>query len=178
MAIWLNNDIVLDALSRTSIEDYMEVYQHPSMLFSISKSQVPIDAAHAVQEISKLQSMDHQGIGLYFGIFHDNKFIGSCGLHSYREKERCIEVSYEVHPAYWGQGIATKALKKCIGIARERFNVRFVFAYTLLENVASHRVAEKAGMQAYSTVKHDIYFNDRWVDRKIYMWDYESENAS
>ncbi|KAK6791002.1 hypothetical protein RDI58_010083 [Solanum bulbocastanum] len=56
------------------------------------------------------------------------------------------DIGYAIAVEYWGQGIATKALKMAIPQVFNDFpQIVKIIAYAVLENKASHRVLEKAG---------------------------------
>ena len=65
-------------------------------------------------------------------------------------------IGYWVARDAWGRGIATRALKLLCGWARER-PLRLT---THPDNVASQRVAEKAGFRRVGTVTHEVPFQD------------------
>lgn len=164
----LKDNIRQDSLLLASSDEYMRMYQHPSMLLSISKELVPDSPERAWQEMLKLDSVKALGQGEYFGLYDKKRFIGTCGLHSFDSQANTIETSYEVHPEYWGQGIATLALSACIQLAFSKHAGITVLAYTLADNIISQRVAIKAGMQCVRFIHNDIYFNGSWRDRKVF----------
>ncbi len=59
---------------------------------------------------------------------------------SFPRDGRC-EVGYWIGRAFWGRGIATRA----VGLFLERLEERPVYAYVAKENTASRRVLEKCG---------------------------------
>lgn len=77
----------------------------------------------------------------------DNDFIGMCLLRIFEEGRDDIELGYSLHHNYWGKGIASEMagalLTRALSIRPETVFV----AVTELENIASQRVLEKAGMK-------------------------------
>ncbi len=78
---------------------------------------------------------------------NDNILLGYCGcsiiqLHG---KEQC-EVGYRIIPSCWGQGFATEALFASIDYAFAKLSFTRLVALIQPGNIASIRVAEKAGM--------------------------------
>jgi len=70
-------------------------------------------------------------------------FAGTIGFHTISSLNRTAELAYDLHPAYWGQGIAVTAAKALINWGmHERALVR-VQATVLDTNLASRRVLEK-----------------------------------
>ncbi|MDO4740617.1 MAG: GNAT family N-acetyltransferase [Eubacteriales bacterium] len=68
-------------------------------------------------------------------------FINDCGIDS-----ESAELGYVIHPAHWGQGYATEALRAVID-ELFRMGLRRVCAAHFAENTASARVMQKAGMR-------------------------------
>lgn len=52
-----------------------------------------------------------------------------------------------IHKNYWNQGLATEALKEIIQLVFESLNMNMLVALHDVENPASGRVMEKAGMK-------------------------------
>ncbi|XP_060218073.1 uncharacterized protein LOC132645233 [Lycium barbarum] len=62
------------------------------------------------------------------------------------DKDQAADIGYAIAVEYWGQGIATKALKMAIPKVFNDFpGIVKLQAFATLENKASHRVLEKAG---------------------------------
>jgi [ribosomal protein S5]-alanine N-acetyltransferase len=58
-----------------------------------------------------------------------------------------VSVGYVISPRYQGRGFATEALEHIVEVALAQPSIWRVWATTDVENVASARVMEKAGMQ-------------------------------
>jgi len=84
----------------------------------------------------------------------DNGLIGYCGCGFILldgKKER--EVGYRISRSCWGQGFATEAVRATIRYTFERLSFINLVALIQPDNIASIRVAEKAGMKhQYDTV--------------------------
>ena len=76
----------------------------------------------------------------------DDAFIGWAGL-SYLPEFDQIDLGYRLLPEYWGQGLATEASKAILRYGFEVLKLRRIVAIAMLENKASMRVMEKAGMR-------------------------------
>ena len=57
-----------------------------------------------------------------------------------------IEIGYRIREEYWGKGIATEVAKGLIRFSKDVLGIRKVIAFVNVENYASIRVLEKAGM--------------------------------
>lgn len=67
-----------------------------------------------------------------------------------------VEVGYGFLPAYWGQGLATEITHACLRIARDDVGLRSVVALAAMDNAASRKVLEKAGLRFDRQVQHAI----------------------
>lgn len=74
-------------------------------------------------------------------IVHDGQVVGSIG--SYEESGR-REVTYWIGRAYWGQGLATRALTAFL---EQTDTTRPIYARVAKDNLGSRRVLEKCGFR-------------------------------
>jgi len=72
--------------------------------------------------------------------------IGSIGLFVVNENDLCGDVAYCICKKYWGQGIVTEALKAVFNFAFEVIGFNRIETYHSINNPASGRVMQKAGM--------------------------------
>ncbi|CAI9118434.1 OLC1v1020005C1 [Oldenlandia corymbosa var. corymbosa] len=83
----------------------------------------------------------------YRAICLKNKPIGSISVWPFRGKDRCrAEIGYVLGSKYWGNGIATKAVKMATSfVFLEWPHLERLEGLVDVENVGSQRVLEKAG---------------------------------
>jgi RimJ/RimL family protein N-acetyltransferase len=77
----------------------------------------------------------------------DNVAIGTIGVKARPDATGTVEIGYDIVPEYWNRGYATEAAKALIGWAFSQLGVKRVVAECLIDNVASARVLQKAGMR-------------------------------
>lgn len=84
-----------------------------------------------------------------WGMFNktNNEFIGSCLLRPFVDEAGVVELGYSMDYKYWGKGIATEMAIAMVAHGFEDENVAQIAAVTTLENTASQRVLEKAGLK-------------------------------
>ena len=86
------------------------------------------------------------GFGLWILEDAGGAFVGDCGLTWQTvDGVEQLELGYHVLPAHQGRGLATEGAIACRELARAR-GVQRLIAIIRPENVASQRVAEKAGL--------------------------------
>jgi len=76
----------------------------------------------------------------------NGNFIGSCLLRPFNDQPGVLELGYSMEKSYWGKGIGTEMAKAMVNYAFTYENVKEVVGVTTLENTASQRVLEKAGL--------------------------------
>lgn len=78
-----------------------------------------------------------------------------------------VEIGYAIGKKYWNKGYTTEALEAVIEFLFER-GIHKVFCGHILENSASRRVMEKAGMEYEYTCKDAFYYHDKYSDVAYY----------
>jgi RimJ/RimL family protein N-acetyltransferase len=81
------------------------------------------------------------------------RLVGEGGLQ-YLENGPEIEVGWRMAPAVWGRGYATEAARAWLDAGLRELALDRVVAVVEPDNVASRRVAEKAGMTRAGTGRH------------------------
>ncbi len=86
------------------------------------------------------------GDNLQFAVVdEDGRLLGSCGLNHASEGRQTIEIGYWVAPWARRRGVATAAVRLLAGWALGALGFERVELYAAVDNVASRRVAVKAG---------------------------------
>ncbi len=82
-----------------------------------------------------------------WGIFNkaDNDFIGTCLLRPFTPENTQTELGYSIERKFWNQGIGTEMATAMVRYAFEKMSSQMVVAVTVIENIGSQRVLEKAG---------------------------------
>ncbi|MDB5080071.1 MAG: alanine acetyltransferase [Chloroflexi bacterium] len=81
--------------------------------------------------------------------------------------ETC-NLGYFLAEAYNGRGYSTRAVKRIIRFAFEELGLHRVFAATMINNIASQRVLEKAGFRREGTALRFLKINNRWEDHCMF----------
>jgi ribosomal-protein-alanine N-acetyltransferase len=92
------------------------------------------------------------------------RVIGFCGLvHPGGQVQ--AEIKYALRRDAWGQGFASEAAAGMIGHAASALGLREVIATTAPENLASHGVLGKAGLQ-----RAELRDNDDGSQTQVFRW--------
>jgi ribosomal-protein-alanine N-acetyltransferase len=89
-----------------------------------------------------------------WGMFdkNDHEFMGSCLLRPFDENPEAIELGYSIEHKYWGQGIGTEIAKAMVEHGFEGTSVPTIVGITTMDNIASQRVLEKAGLKRHDNM--------------------------
>jgi ribosomal-protein-alanine N-acetyltransferase len=127
-----------------------------------------IQEAEALVEIRA--SLFERGIGIRWVIAPKESpedIIGSCGYYKLDSGNRSVETGYDLHPAYWRQGIMTEALHAVIDFAYGDsffFSLNRIQALTYLNNDASIGLLKKLGFQEEGVRREAGYWKDQFHD--------------
>lgn len=83
-----------------------------------------------------------------WGMFdkQNEAFIGSCLLRPFGDEPGSIEIGYSLEKSCWSKGIATAMAQALVKYIFTFPDINEVVGITTLENVASQKVLEKAGL--------------------------------
>ena len=104
-----------------------------------------------------------------FCIAVDGKLAGSIGVTLRDDVYRkTAELGYFIGEEYWGQGIATEAIKQMVKYVQKKFDLVRIDADVFEFNKASMRALEKNGFHLESIRKKAAFKNNIIVDD--YVW--------
>jgi ribosomal-protein-alanine N-acetyltransferase len=92
-----------------------------------------------------------------WGMFNnaDGDFVGSCLLRSFNNEPGIIELGYSIERKYWGIGIGTEMAVAMVDHGFYDQNITEIVALTVLANIGSQRVLEKAGLKRIDNLFKD-----------------------
>jgi [ribosomal protein S5]-alanine N-acetyltransferase len=106
---------------------------------------------------------------LNFAIECEHKVVGSIGCvlkdDVYRKN---VEIGYFIGEPYWGNGIATAAVKEMLVYIQKQFNVIRIYAEVFEHNKASMEVLRKNGFYLESIRRKAAIKNNAIIDD--YIW--------
>ncbi len=89
-----------------------------------------------------------------------SRLLGATGLHPRTATPRAFEIGYWTRTSEAGKGIMTEAVRALTQYAFDQFDAVRVQIRADRENLASRRVAEKAGYVLEGIMRHDAVGND------------------
>ncbi|WP_442599943.1 GNAT family N-acetyltransferase [Neobacillus sp. D3-1R] len=124
----------------------------------------------ALDEISWYQSIFEKKTGIRWGITlkNHNEVIGSCGFLNRIPKHYRTEIGFELHKDYWGQSIASEALKAVCKYGFEKLNLQRIEALIEPPNLSSQRLVEKQGFIREGLLRNYEFTGGKFDD--LYMY--------
>lgn len=102
-------------------------------------------------------------------IEYNNIPVGVIGLINIDEKNKKAEYYITLgEEIYKGKGIATIATKKIIKYGFKNYNIEKIWLCVDAENKIARKLYEKVGFVLEGTLKKDIYFKGKMIDRCMY----------
>ena len=94
--------------------------------------------------------------------------LGMVSLHRIDWVRRCAGMGYWVRRSEWGRGIASEAARAVLEMAFRDCGLYRVEVHVALENKASQRVAERAGLLPEGVARGIEFVNGRYLDHMQY----------
>jgi len=111
-----------------------------------------------------------------FAIEKDGKLVGAIGANIGKDELRTnMEIGFWVGKPFWGQGIATEAVRLFVPYVFKKFPVQRVFAGVYDFNIPCMRVLQKAGFEEEAILKGAYIKEDKIGD--IYQYVVLRENV-
>ncbi|WP_405208641.1 GNAT family N-acetyltransferase [Aquimarina sp. LLG6339-5] len=105
-----------------------------------------------------------------FGIECNNELCGVISLIVQNDVyKKSAEIGYWVGQSYWGNGIATKAVKLITQYGLKKLNLIRIYAGIFENNIASMRALEKNGYQKEGVFRKAIIKNGETLDEHRYF---------
>jgi len=96
------------------------------------------------------------------------QFIGGIGL-TIEPRFNRAEAGYWVGKPFWNQGVATEALRAVLAFGFDTLALHKIFATHLVENLASGKVMQRAGMQWEAELHQHVRKNGQYFDLMQYQ---------
>lgn len=93
----------------------------------------------------------------------ENKMIGTCGFTRFTLESNSAEIGYVLNPNYWGNGLATEAVRAVLRFAFMELRINRIEAKYMEGNQRSRRVMEKVGMQYEGTQRESMHVKGHYI---------------
>ncbi|MBL4661136.1 MAG: GNAT family N-acetyltransferase [Alcanivoracaceae bacterium] len=100
----------------------------------------------------------------------DNSFLGVISLHIFDPANNVANIGYWINSQYIRKGYCTEAVQLLVVNAFKQLNLIRIELIAGVNNIASQRVAEKAGAQFEGILKNRIRPNGMASDARLYAF--------
>jgi len=104
----------------------------------------------------------------YFVIELNKEPVGVLDIYKLSYEDKRGDIGYGIAKEYWGNGVASKALKLGLKFMKDELKLYAAEATTDPRNIASRKVLEKNGLKEVGTVKGYYFDRGQYVDRVLY----------
>lgn len=101
-------------------------------------------------------------------LIETNQFIGLITLNIGKPNYKTAEVWFKIHLDHWNKGYTTEALTKLIDFGFKELGLHRIEAGCAVENIASGKVLEKAGMRKEGMERKKLPIKGEWKDNYFY----------
>jgi ribosomal-protein-alanine N-acetyltransferase len=138
--------LLLRPLRENDIVPLQHIMGKPDMLRYFPNQEPPATDKVARLIASQIEHWNRCGYGWWAVDFgQDGEFIGWAGLQYLPETDE-TEIAYLLDSSYWGRGLGTEAARVGVRYGFEEIDLDQIVAIVHPENIASQRVAQKAGL--------------------------------
>ncbi|TXJ82010.1 N-acetyltransferase [Streptomyces lavendulae] len=100
----------------------------------------------------------------------DGRIVGTITLTGISRGPFCSAyLGYWVAADREGRGLASAAVARVCGLARDTVGLHRIEASTLVENTGSQRVLAKCGFELIGTAPEYLHINGRWRDSRLFQ---------
>lgn len=101
-----------------------------------------------------------------YGIEYKGEVVGDISIRNLNNTEKAPEIGYWISPHYAGKGLTTKSVQALTNLGLETLGLKKIVIRAEPQNVASNKVAEKAGyVQIGTETENDKHLNVWAVER-------------
>ena len=103
-----------------------------------------------------------------WGVVYKGKLVGTCGFLDWYLHSSWAEIGYALSSKYWRRGLMTEAVRAVISFGFRTMKLNRIQGRCEVENTASIRVMEKAGMKLEGVLREHEYGEGRYLDICMY----------
>lgn len=157
----------LREITHADADAIMAIYGSPDVLRYLN--QKPIDTREkAITDIDRLHGyyLRQDAVPLGITLKEGGSLIGTITPWNWDRENRHVDLGYVVHPAEWGHGYATEAVRAILGWAFDAMEVHRIQAECTSDNLASEHVLLKCGFMQEGLLRECSWEDSRWVSIK------------
>lgn len=148
-------DIVLREIRDGDSPDYFRYMSDDRMLGFLTRENRPETLEKATEEVNYWRSLFPAKRSIYWAIAtkSDDKMVGTAGFNNILFPHDRAEISYDLDPDVWGNGIMLKSIKGILKYADNVLSLKRVQATVIIDNERSIKVLERCGFEKEGYLK-------------------------
>jgi ribosomal-protein-alanine N-acetyltransferase len=169
VALPVREGITLTEIRETDRDALVEYLNDPEMYartLRIPSPYAPADAEKYLANVA-IACARHGGVSQLAIRNAAGKQIGGCGFERISPGHQA-EIGYWVARPFWGQGIATDAVRVACQFAIDTWQLVRITGLVFDFNLASARVLEKNGFQQEGVLRKHVLKEGRFLDCRLY----------
>lgn len=147
---------------------YYTLYTAPEVTQYLPDDMIPKSLNSAIEQMTNLF---FRGRNIPYWAVVDQEsdlLIGTCGFVNSDFHNKRLEIAYELHPQVWKKGIIHNSVKASLEYAFNKMDIKRVEAVTVIDNLQSQKVLEKAGFQLEGILRNYKLFRGKMIDVKMF----------
>jgi ribosomal-protein-serine acetyltransferase len=122
------------------------------------------DISETIQFIEETTEQRKQGLCLVYGIWSEEEFCGTVGMHHVDEKNRNLQIGYWLKEGAQGKGLAFQSCATLLGVAFELMRMERVEIRVATGNGRSEAVAKRLGFREEGVLRRSQRLLGEYVD--------------
>ena len=160
--------LVLRPFSFMDSEDFYKIASNPENLHFIFPAQANLQES---QHVLANYFMKYP-LGIWAICDKDSgQMIGSVKFEKMDEIKKEAELGYFLRKDYWGQGLMTEVVRELVFLSFTKFDFKRLAIITHEENIASQKVALKAGFKLFRQFKGSDRYTRKMRDYTEYRYE-------
>ena len=142
---------VLNKMTAADGDKYFRLSNNPAVMKFVTGYALNREESDEMLEGFLIENRSNTYFGRYLiEDFKTGELIGAAKLDKFGSE---IEIGYRIQEEHWGKGIATEIASGLINFSKNTLRAKKVIAFVNVNNKASIRVLEKAGMENVETIE-------------------------
>lgn len=157
--------LVLRELRPTDAEAFYAILADPEVMrYYGSEAHESLTQTRAL--IARLQKSYGHRLSMRWAVTlaREDRLIGSVSFWHFDEDYQRAETGYDLHPAFWGQGIMAEALSAVLTYGFTEMNLHRVEANIDMQNERSKRLLLKLGFTYEGRLRERFFFRGQFED--------------
>ena len=140
------SEITLREICDYDAQDYFNYMSKAEMRNFLTEANSPSTTEQALEKLRYWGGLFRHRRSFYWGITtNTNKLVGTAGFNTISIQNARAEISYDLDPTFWGQGVMLKSIKAIIRFADGALNLTRIQATVITDNERSIKVLERCG---------------------------------